>query len=351
LASSAYAQPASITVTEIPLTTPCCPGGGITVGPSSDFWLVAGSGVVDARRNGSGFFFPLPQVGGAAASALDIARGPDGNLWVTDYVGKRILRLDPSDPAVVTSFPLPSAGATPGAIVVGPDGNLWFTESTDKIGRITTAGEITEFPTPTPSSEPARICVGSDGNLWFTESGLHLSGGHFLYNIGRITPAGVVAEFEIPTTNSFPQGIARGTDGNLWFAERGVDQMGRITPTGVITEFPVPSAPAELNLVAAGPDGHIWFSQDNRGSLGRLDPAAPGQMQEIPIPSKAELSGFVDGQDGNLWFAEFYPRNWLGRVDLSASTAAAPIPALTWPAVALLALALFLAGARLLAKT
>src|SRR6266508_1365537 len=61
-------------------------------------------------------------------------------------------------------FPL-TAGSGPIEIASGPDGNLWFTElDGNRIGRITTAGLITEFPVPDP---PIAIAAGPDGNLWF----------------------------------------------------------------------------------------------------------------------------------------------------------------------------------------
>ena len=47
--------------------------------------------------------------------------------------------------AVVTEFPLATAGSLPGDIARGSDGNLWFTEfGSDRIGRITPAGVITD---------------------------------------------------------------------------------------------------------------------------------------------------------------------------------------------------------------
>ena len=57
----------------------------------------------------------------------------------------------------VTEYPLPTP-APPTGIAAGPDGALWFTEpAANRIGRITTAGDITEFALPTADSEcPAR---------------------------------------------------------------------------------------------------------------------------------------------------------------------------------------------------
>ena len=58
----------------------------------------------------------------------------------------------------------------PEAIVRGPDGNLWFTEYY-QIGTITSGGTLIEYPLPTGSNSflPDNITAGSDGNLWFTE--------------------------------------------------------------------------------------------------------------------------------------------------------------------------------------
>jgi len=49
-----------------------------------------------------------------------------------------------------TEFALPQlsekdCASGPQGISIGPDGALWFTDSADKIGRITTQGQITEF--------------------------------------------------------------------------------------------------------------------------------------------------------------------------------------------------------------
>src|SRR5258706_4936915 len=67
-----------------------------------------------------------------------ITRGPDGNLWFTEYAANRIGRITPN--GVVTEFVVPGVGA-PFAITAGPDGNLWFTDTnTNQIGKITPAG-------------------------------------------------------------------------------------------------------------------------------------------------------------------------------------------------------------------
>ncbi len=107
--------------------------------------------------------------------------------------------------ANITEWTIPTAGSGPHYITTGPDGALWFTERlVDKIGRITTAGDITEYGTGiTAGSNPVGIVAGPDGALWFTE---YTSG-----KIGRITTGGVV-------TNEYPAGAS-----NLWEITAGPD--------------------------------------------------------------------------------------------------------------------------------
>ena len=67
--------------------------------------------------------------------------------------------------AVVTEFPLATAGSLPGDIARGSDGNLWFTEfGSDRIGRITPAGVITDFALAAGSG-PTGIAAGRGAML------------------------------------------------------------------------------------------------------------------------------------------------------------------------------------------
>src|SRR6266849_6710047 len=78
----------------------------------------------------------------------------------------------------------------------GTDSALWFTDSADKIGHITTQGQITEFALST-WAHPTGITTGPDGALWFTESNLD--------KIGRITTQGRITEFTLSTAAGLPE--------------------------------------------------------------------------------------------------------------------------------------------------
>ncbi len=68
-------------------------------------------------------------------------------------------------------FAAPSAKAGVSGIVRGPEGNLWFTEyGVSRVGEIDPITHATsDFPTPTAEGGPTEIAAGPEGNLWFIE--------------------------------------------------------------------------------------------------------------------------------------------------------------------------------------
>src|SRR5262249_55988771 len=123
---------------------------------------------------------------------------------------------------------------------------IWFTEATsNKIGKITTAGVITEYPIPTSNSEPLGIARGPDGNMWFAEQNQN--------KIGIITPTGSITEFTVPTPASLPQDLALGPDGNMWFTEFQGNRIGRTLP-----------------LCTGGPISISLLSTDHGGNSGQV---------------------------------------------------------------------------------
>ncbi|MCW2986225.1 MAG: vgb3, partial [Conexibacter sp.] len=219
-------------------------------------------------------------------------------------VATALLALAPAawaEDGPLTEFALPTGASNPTAITVGPDGALWFTEaSSNKIGRITTAGAISEFPLPTANAQPNGIIAGADGNLWFTETNTS--------KIGRMTPAGALSEFATPTAASQPMGITLGGDGNVWFTEYGASKVARITPAGVITEFStlfgsdgplyITPSPGNMDQVwySAGVGNHFGFQGLTSGVAGETTLSAPtGSPGGTPGSTP---TGIVAGADG-----------------------------------------------------
>lgn len=261
----------------------------------------------------------------------DIARGPDGNLWVAEYSLHQIGRLTPG--GQLAEFGIGDASdpwGLPGGIVAGPDGNLWYVTLGGAIGRMTPQGDATLFRdgitgflnelasySDVGAVQPPSIARGADGSLWFTE---------LEDKIGRITPQGQVTEFAVPgalamtTADGAPLGrfggIAAGPDGALWFTElRGA--IGRITPQGDVTEFEQGiSAGAVPQSIVAGPDGALWFTELFGGRIGRITPE--GRVSETAVEPGSAPQGIDVGPDGALWFAARGSRA-LGRITIAGA--------------------------------
>jgi streptogramin lyase len=207
-----------------------------------------------------------------------ITKGPDGNLWVTEFTSNQIARVTTS--GVFTHFSIPTENGRPLQITQGPagDGALWFTERDgNKIGRIDTDGDITEtMQIQDPvlhegvlSNGPNGITVGPDNNLWFAM--------WFSNRIGKVTTAGSFTVYDIPLlpseTSSDPNSIIVGPDNNLWFLEPAANKISRITTSGVMTRLDIPtpnSGPVDL---ITGSDGKIWFTELAGNKIGRFNPS------------------------------------------------------------------------------
>ena len=225
----------------------------------------------------------------------------------------------PAGAVEITEFPI-EAGGGANYITTGPDGNLWFTDGLlNKIGRITTSGQVTEFDVGiTPNAGLAGIASGPDGNLWFTER----TGD----KIGRITPQGIVTEFSAGLTGT-PDiyGITSGPGNKMWFTETFAQRIGTIDPfTGAITEIPTP---AGVNTkIVAGPEGDLWYTDVEHALISRMSSAGAvsqfGPLSSIACgvytPPCPYPESIVVGPDGNLWFDEARG-DALGRISTSGA--------------------------------
>ncbi len=254
-----------------------------------------------------------------------IVTGSDGNLWFTETNTNKIGRITTGGQITEFSTGL-TANAGPAGIVAGPDGNLWFTENTvGKIGVITTSGTITEYALPAGSnSQPLDITLGHDGNLWFVEQNAN--------NIGMITTSGTVTEYTIPTSGSQPLSIRVGGNGVLWFAEAAGNKIGMITYAGAITEYANPDSSASLRFVAEGGDGNIYFTEANVDMVGSIIATNGGSNllgtyngEFSPPTNNGPGLGYIgQGPDGGVWFIENKANN-IGRISLASTGSGTPI--------------------------
>jgi len=125
------------------------------------------------------FALPRPNSGPG-----DLTMGPDGALWFVELSGgidglrtdgNRIGRI--TFDGKISEYPLPSGAASPINIAVGPDRNIWYTRGAT-LGKVTPQGVITEVSSGA-DARAVGLSAGSDrepprrlvNRLWFADGG------------------------------------------------------------------------------------------------------------------------------------------------------------------------------------
>ncbi|HST31998.1 MAG TPA: hypothetical protein VLJ80_00620 [Solirubrobacteraceae bacterium] len=265
----------------------------LTTGPDGNVWVAESSTGKIAKISPSGTILAEYKVG-TSLKPTGITKGPDGNLWFTDWIEGSSSKIGKITTAgVITEYTLPN-NSHPEGIVTGPDGNLWYTDySTNKVGKMTTAGSILgEYPLAAGSA-PLYITTGPDHYGWFTEPGTN--------KIGKISEnSQILKEYALPA-GSQPIAIAPGPDGNLWFAERKSNKIGKITTGGTISEYSVGAGGGPTGITN-GPDGNLWYTDITSSKVGKM--TTSGTPTEYAIPAGSEPGAITTGPDGNLWYVD-----------------------------------------------
>ncbi len=229
-------------------------------------------------------------------TAVDVA--PNGAVWLTfefsDAIG--VFRNGKIDRIRKGSQNLEPLGlAADGA------GGAWYTDTPMRaISWISSDGGIRSFPLPTPIVRLGRLAVAPDAD-----------------KLGRISTDGQVTALDVPTRNSGLGDIAVDQSGAVWFLELRANKIGRFAE-GRFTEFTIPTPSPGLTALAAAPDGSVWFTEISVGKLGRL---REGRVMEYRLPrTESRPFGVAVDAANNVWYTDL--SGWLGM--LPAVRAKAP---------------------------
>lgn len=273
--------------TDIPAAVDVAPDGAVwfTV-EFSDAIGVFRNGKIDRIRKGSQNFEPL----GLAADA-------QGGAWYTDTTIRAISRI--SSDGNIRSFPLSSSIARLGRLAVAPDGAVWFADvATASVTRLQD-GILTRHDMGLQGATPYGIAVDAHGTVWTTLQEAD--------KLGRISTDGQVSAFDVPTRNSGLGDIAVDQRGAVWFLELRANKIGRFA-NGRFTEFEIPTPAAGLTALAAAPDGSVWFTELSAGKLGRIQ---NGRVNEFPLPrARSRPFGVAVGAANDVWYTDL--SGWLG---------------------------------------
>lgn len=238
------------------------------VDPTGAPTIVAGT-YKKAGATGDGGLATSATLNGPAA----VAPAPDGTLYIAEYTGNRIRKVDTK--GIITTFVGPTAGFSgdggqasaaairnPLDIVVDSGGNIWFVDyGNNRIRKITPAGIINTvagFGTSTYSGDgasalqagmqPGAMALGPNGSFYFTDAGVAGEGQSYRVRMvanGIVnTIAGSKATTESgdggPATSAglvAPDGVAIDSAGNVYIAEPTTNKIRKVSPGGTITTY------------------------------------------------------------------------------------------------------------------
>ena len=210
---------------------------------------------------GRGFAYP---------NTLWVAK--DGNIFFSYEWGDGVARVEPKNGNKLTEWPVATKVARPYGIQEAQDGMVWVSEFLgNKLLRLNPqTGEIKEFVHPAAANDPGlrRLGIDSKGMIWFAE---HEWGG-----LGRFDPK----------TEQWTSWLAPRQDGrrdqvyainidakdNVWVSDFGGNYVGRFDPQAEKwTVYPHISKPVNCRYMALDQKGVLWCGGSARPVLVRLE--------------------------------------------------------------------------------
>jgi virginiamycin B lyase len=252
----------------------------ITVGADHALWFTVepnnlppdegyhGQGIGRITTSGHFTFWRIPTLLGKPDSPQELVAGPGDTLWftfITKDGGGGIGRTTLSDPGRVTAFPLGS-GSTPKAIVRGPEDTFWFTDELgNRIGRITTGGEVKTYRVV---GHPFGLTASPGGGFWFTEYDGN--------RVGQITLNGHVTECpKFGQAHTSPSFIVH-KNGLFWLFRQGNSDLGLVGHLTAVDDqchsksWTMPPVGRYPWYLADGPGDSLAFTQDTPAAMGKI---------------------------------------------------------------------------------
>ncbi len=226
------------------------------------------------------------EVGGTPVA---IAAG-EGNVWVVDNTGGRVVALDPRSGRPAGS-PI-RVGGGPGAIAVG-EGFVWIASGNDTVTRIDPATRGVKRAA-VHVAEPGGIAAG-EGAVWVTS---RADG-----TVTRLDPETLRATGKPIPVGSEPADVALGA-GAAWVANTADGTVTRIDASSDEPGDPIEVADYQVLSVSAG-EGGVWVAKTDdrlarRIEVARIDPAS-SQLDEPAARIGAAIPVELAAGGGGVW--------------------------------------------------
>lgn len=224
---------------------------------------------------------------GALAGAVDLAFGPNGNLFVA--LADRIVELD-SEGDVVSEFGTGAGIAGVSAIEFGAEGHVFVACSTqDRVVEFDVHGEFVRvIGDATTLSGPRGLAIGPSGNLFVASSADD--------RVCEFAPSGeFLRDFGSGTGLDDPRRLAFGPRGRLFVASTGSGRVLGFDGTDLVATVGVENVLSGPLSLAFGPDSRMYVGEIDSGDLYSFgdDHALAGEWDAIGIaPSGLAFAPF-----------------------------------------------------------
>lgn len=202
----------------------------------------------------SELFITLPQ----GSTGNGIVFGLDGLMYVADYTGHNVLRIDTKSRKIAVLAHEP-AMHQPNDLALAPDGSLFasdpnWKEGTGQIWRMDTQGRVKRVAANLGTSN--GIEVSPDGkSLYLNESVQRNVWAWSIQKDGSLTEKRLVKKFD----DFGFDGMRCDVDGNLYITRHGKGTVVKLSPKGAVLKEIEVLGEKPSNLCFGGPDGRTIY--------------------------------------------------------------------------------------------
>lgn len=248
---------------------PACDRGGAIYAVSFERKPTIGRVTPDGR---SEVFLEMPP--GSLANGIRFDKS--GQMFVADYTGHNILRIDPKTRQVTVFAHEPSMNQ-PNDLAISADGTLWASDpdwknGTGQLWRIDTNGKITRLATGMGTTN--GIEVSPNGRTLYVNESVQRNVWAFDIQADR-TLANKRLLIQFPDFGM--DGMRSDVDGNLYITRHGKGTVAVVSPSGkLLREIDVLGS-KPTNLAFGGPDGRTCYvTEADKGRLVEFRTDRPG---------------------------------------------------------------------------
>jgi sugar lactone lactonase YvrE len=276
------------------LGTAYLPGTGI--GPE----IVFGPGAIST--------LPAPTSGSGYQSPLGIAADAGGNIFVSDSLNNRVVKLPKSGTGYGTPSVVPTTGLNhAGGIAVDGNGNVFIADTgNSRLVEVPWTGTAfgTQTALPAPVSQPEGVAVDGNGNVFIADTE-----NKRLVELPWTGTGYGSAITTLATALEFPKGVAVDANENIYIADTDNDRIVELPWNGTAYGTQITLPTSNLNQpfsLAVGGGGNLYIADTNNRQVVELpwNGTSFGAQITLPIYNLTAASGVTVDGSGNIYVAD-----------------------------------------------